>query len=661
MISFSKPEPAYAVRVLGPEGTLAKSLTGFEPRPEQLSMAHAVSECIKNNRKLAVEAGTGTGKSLAYLTAAVEMISQKKKKIIVSTYTINLQQQLINKDIPMLAEILDEPFRAVLAKGRSNYICLRRLQYALKKQRNLFDDISTEIINIDNWARQSEDGSLSDIPFVPSGKAWEAVNSEHGNCPGRNCRNFGKCFYRRARRELESADLIVSNHALLLSDLVLKETCPGILPDYEIIVFDEAHNLEHVAEGQLGISVSNLSLTYLLSNLFNQRTHKGILAFTSGANEAIERVKSCKKAAEVFFTQVQAWYEYAKKENHGTAHPNFVDDNITEPVRHLRLAVNQLSAKIEDEDHKLELMRYVDSCHSLEMQLKDFINQPRNDCVYWVERSGSRKKRIVLRSAPLDVGPDINRVLFDKYASVIMTSATLSCGGNSDKEGFEFFASRIGLKDYDSLRLGSPFDYQKQVKVYIEADIPVPGEDGFAERAVEAMKKYLLMSKGSAFVLFTSYYMMKDFAEKLGGWMQENRIELMVQGSGTDRATMLAEFKANHSSVLFGTDSFWQGVDVPGKSLTNVIIVRLPFAVPNHPLTRGRINIIRQNGGDPFVEYQLPTAIIRFKQGFGRLIRNKTDSGIVVVLDSRIVRKGYGRKFLQAIPKASVEIVTETD
>ena len=265
----------------------------------------------------------------------------------------------------------------------------------------------------------------------------------------------------------------------------------------------------------------------------------------------------------------------------------------------------------------------------------------------------------MLRSAPLDVGPYVKQCLFDKFESIITTSATLSCDGRDEKAGFEFFAGRIGLENFRAVKLGSPFDYQTQVTMYVEADLPDPNHEDFQHRAAEAVKKYLLKTDGRAFVLFTSYSMLKGMADKLTDWLTENKMELLCQGSGTDRTTLLDWFRSDNRSVLFGTDSFWQGVDVPGDALSNVIIVRLPFAVPNHPLIQGRIEQIKARGENPFFKFQLPTAIIKFKQGFGRLIRTKTDTGIVVVLDSRIIRKSYGKGFFAAIPDCKVEIAGE--
>jgi len=660
LISFREQGALGDRSVLGEGGLIARAFGGFEVRTEQLDMAKAVDSALRRPHHLAVEAGTGVGKSFAYLVPAIDYVGAKEGRVLVSTYTITLQQQLINKDIPFLAGILPTPFSAHLAKGRGNYLCMRRLEYAVSRRQGLFGEEASGLMRISRWSKKTADGSLSDLPFLPAPAVWDAVRSEHGNCRGRKCKYFDRCFYWRARQALEKADIIVANHALLFSDLVLKQQTPGILPAYRAVVIDEAHNIEHVAEDHFGIDISNFTITYLLAALYNTRTHRGLLAFGE-TDDARQLVRQCSESAKVFFAQVRAWYDHARAETGGRVHPAFVEDNITDPIRSLRLELAKLAKKTDDENDKLEFERYTDRCRTLETQLKDFLTQPEEENVYWVEVSGGRRQRTTLRSAPIDVGPHVKRCLFDEYASVVMTSATLSCDGRSEKEGFEFFAGRIGLEEFETLKLGSPFDYKRQVTLYIEADLPDPNHEDFQSLAVEAIKKYLLKSDGKAFVLFTSYTMLRGMAERLEDWLTENGMQLLVQGAGADRSVLLEEFKSDKRSVLFGTDSFWQGVDVPGEALSNVIILRLPFAVPNHPLIQGRIDKLRAEGENPFFKYQLPTAIIKFKQGFGRLIRNKTDTGIVAVLDSRIVRKSYGRQFLAAIPRCNIEIVSESD
>lgn len=616
-------------------------------------MAKAIRDSLKNHQHLAVEAGTGIGKSFAYLVCAIDAARQQKCKVLISTYTITLQEQLVNKDIPFLAKALGGCFHAALARGRNNFLCLRRLDFARRKQQGLLDASMDELLRLNAWASQSKEGIFTELDIIPSMQVLNAVKSEHGNCKGRKCGYFEKCFYWKNRRFLQTADVIVANHALLFSDLALRQENVSILPDYKFLIIDESHNIENVAQDHFGLDISQWRVNFLLHSLYNPTTKKGFLAGT-GHTQALELIKLCEKQAKKFFESVRKWYE--TKGSNGRISKNFVEDCLSDSLKRLRLAISAIAKQTDDEDEQFEILRFTDLFKALQDDLQSFLSCSKETDVYWVEVSEKNSRSAVtLRSAPINPGADIKKCLFDKIESVILTSATLCCGASD----FKFFAERIGLEKFEQLKLGSPFDYENQVTMYIEAEMPTPDSPAFLEAAAEKIKQYIKQTDGRAFVLFTSFQMLDAIADMLTGWLSGNGYELLVHGSAIDRTELLRRFKLDRKNVLFGTDSFWQGVDVPGQALSNVIIVKLPFAVPTHPLIEGRIEHLRSQGHNPFFEYQLPQAIIKFKQGFGRLIRSKTDSGIIVVLDSRIVRKNYGREFLSAIEKCRVKIVAD--
>ena len=386
-------------KIFSPDGLIAKSFGTFESRPQQLKMGIAVQDALRSKKHLAVEAGTGVGKSFAYLVPAIAAIHSGADKILVSTHTITLQEQLINKDLPFLAQALPHAFCAVLAKGRSNYLCHRRLEFAVRKKALIFDKSAGQLAAIHSWASQTKDGSLSDMDFVPHWSVWDMVNSEHGNCRGNTCPFLANCFYKRARKQLDGADIIVANHALMFSDLVLKEQNFSLLPDYELVIIDEAHNIEHVAEDHFGINISNWTIKLLLDGLYNPVTKKGILAYTK-AEDTIDLVIEIERVSKDFFKQVQSWYDDSAKESGGRCEKNFVDDPISEHLKKLRSQLAALANKTEDIDEKFEITRFVNKCADLLKDLENFLNQSRPEYVYWIESSKKSGQSISLRKRP---------------------------------------------------------------------------------------------------------------------------------------------------------------------------------------------------------------------------------------------------------------------
>ena len=474
--------------IFGAAGSISHCFAGYEDRLQQQQMARAVGDALKDHYHLAVEAGTGIGKSFAYLVCAIHAARQQKCKVLISTYTITLQEQLINKDIPFLANALGGCFSAALARGRNNFVCLRRLEFARRKQQGLFDAGTDELLHLGTWASQSKEGLFSELDFAPSMQILNAVKSEHGNCRGRKCEHFNKCFYWKSRRRLQTADIIVVNHALLFSDLILRRENASILPDYGFVIIDEAHNIENVAQEHFGLDISQWRVLSLLYGLFNPRTKKGLLVNT-GYTQAVELVKSCDEAAKRFFDSVQRWYK--TNGGNGRVRGKFVEDIITEPLKKLRLALAKLAKQSGDDDEQFELVRFADLLMALQADLQNFLACSDNASVYWIEVSDKSKRTAVsLRSAPINPAVHIKQCLFDKFQSVILTSATLCCENQPDKSGFEFFAERIGLEKFKPLKLGSPFDYQRQVTMYIEPDMPEPDDAAFIQAAAEKIKKY---------------------------------------------------------------------------------------------------------------------------------------------------------------------------
>ncbi|MCA9175476.1 MAG: DEAD/DEAH box helicase [Planctomycetales bacterium] len=636
--------------ILGASGRIAARLPNYEERPQQLEMAAAVHESLAQGEHLIVEAGTGVGKSFAYLVPAILAASEggDVKRVVISTHTISLQEQLMAKDIPLLNSVIPREFTAVLAKGRRNYVSLRRLGAAASRGDSLFpDDAEAEQLrDLVAWSQRTYDGSLSDVGFKPRAGVWDEVASDSANCLGKKCRHRDECFYFMARSRIHNAQIIVVNHALFFSDLALRRHEVSVLPNYDAVVFDEAHTLESVAGDHLGMGVTNGQVGYVLRKLFNDHANSGLLVHHH-LIEAQQATTACQIAADHFFDDLKRWHEQSA--NGRVMAPGVIGNQLTPMMKQLAEQLKLAAEGMKDASDKKDLNSAETRLTVLADEIEAWRTQQLEDAVYWLEVSRRRTgaESVKLAAAPIDVGPAMRSQLFDKVRSVIMTSATLSTG-----DSFDFFQSRIGLSGCRTVSVGSPFDYQRQAKLVLVRGMADPGSQRelFETQCAEMIKRYVLRTDGRAFVLFTSYQMMRTVAKRLQPWLIEHNYPLHSQADGTPRSAMLREFLRNPRSVLFGADSFWQGVDVQGDALRNVIITKLPFSVPDQPLLQARLDAIKEAGGNPFRDFQLPEAVIKMRQGFGRLIRSQDDEGIVVVLDPRMTTRPYGRAFIQALP-----------
>ncbi|RNC70665.1 MAG: helicase [Desulfuromonadales bacterium] len=689
--------------MFSPGGVLATNLPDYEFRNEQLRMAFAVTEAFNDDRVAVIEAGTGTGKSLAYLVPAVLWAIRNKERVVISTNTINLQEQLTKKDIPFLQKHGSLPFRAVLVKGRSNYLCLRKLA-GVKSEPSLFadDPAAGELEAIIAWSGTTSEGCRSDLSFIPKQETWDEVACEADQCGRVRCPFYTRCFFYGARRQAASADVLVVNHSLLMADVALRQEAgyrsTAILPPFERLILDEGHHLEDVATGHLSSQVSRQGLLKLAGRLQNPRKpQRGLLPQLSAhlsREVPVELDDLYRELAEqleeklIPRCQALATDIVRTMDTIGLALLTHLKASATASgERKLRITPALFGSKLwretDDEARELaadlngyvqELKQFFALCGRLPERVQEklaglvidlkgiagrlessagdllfFIAREGEVCRWFEVKRGAKGLTVKLCASPLDVASSLKRTLLDAFRTVVVTSATLAVG-----ERFDYLENRTGIGLLDRARviellLASPFDYEHQAFVGIPADLPEPTARGFDEALEVALHRGLAISDGHAFVLFTSYDLLARLHGRMAETLRRRGLTPLRQGE-INRHHLLARFKKEPNAVLFGTDSFWEGVDVQGKALELVVITRLPFRVPTEPILEARAEHVAATGGDPFMEYTVPQAVIKFKQGFGRLIRSREDRGAVLILDSRVLTKNYGRHFLRSLP-----------
>lgn len=728
--------------ILGPGGPVGTLLgASHETRPEQLRMAEAVASAMASRTHLVAEAGTGVGKSFAYLVPAI-LRCLEGDTVVIATHTIALQEQLVTKDIPLLmkamgleappadlepeetaddeatpiadpyediASLAEEaasaprppnpyPVRPILVKGRGNYMSMRRLRLASQRQERLFADPAARrsLHAIEDWAYETADGTLSTLPQLERPGVWDKVQSDSGNCMGRRCPTYKICFYQKARRRLESSNLLICNHALFFADLALRAQEVSILPQYQHVVLDEAHNVEDVASEHFGVKLAERRVDFLLASLHHPRTGRGQLSaieLSVGDRAPIDRamllVKKAQDVSRAFFDSL---VEYARtrraaeREAAGerpvpgsdntcrVREPAAVANVLTTAMRELAMSLKGLKALCRNEADAFELNATILRAEMIAADCEVLLSQSLPGYAYWIElgggiddddRVGQATLRVELACAPVEVAPILRERLFRQDFSVTLASATLATRTASEEEStesaetaFAHLMSRVGCEGARTFQTGSPFDYARQMEVYIPRTLGAERGRSHAQALASHILRHVEETRGGAFVLFTSFATLNAVASELAMPLSRLGFPMLAQGRDGSRTHILQRFREDERSVLLGAASFWQGVDVRGRNLRNVIITKLPFDPPDRPLTQARLELIEQRGGNAFMEDSLPRAIIKFKQGFGRLIRSKSDTGRVVVLDPRVLTARYGRLFLAALPPG-VRIIHE--
>lgn len=699
-----------ALKFIEVDGILSRALKGFEARPQQQMMMKDIIEAYNENQIALIEAGTGTGKSVAYLIPAILWAVKNGERTVISTHTIALQEQLIHKDIPQLIKATNLPIKAALVKGMNNYICLRKLHDAQAEMQLFPSDDSDELHKIDAWCKTMKEGSRSDLPIVPSASTWDKVGAESDACSHQKCPFFSSCYFFKAREQVEDAQLLVVNHSLLFADLVRRFENDNydeaaILPAYKRLILDEAHHLEDIATEHLASKLSRMDFLRTLSKLASEKQNKdhGRLPFL---RERIQQASSAVPSHEIqsIINRLTIDLPALRRNVNDQAFRLFdnFEDFIDQTTLSSEAITREQKLRIRNEHHvhdlwKQQLMpiaealvndlgrlleglraldKDIEECKKEKIQeqtksvridmlaiMKRLVAMKDMLCTFMAASEDTNRVRwieaqqlnvltnVQLIDAKLDIAKTLAEVLFSRFSTVILCSATMTTNRR-----FDFIRRRLGLtkellsqKSITEHYYESPFDYQQQALLAIPNDIPLPTHPDFAAEANEKIWQAIEASQGNAFVLFTSYAMLQSSYEALKERLQAKRYILFKQGD-EHRRVLLNKFSQTKRSVLFGTDSFWEGVDVAGDALRCVILVKLPFKSPGEPIIAARSEDILRRGGDPFLEYAVPNAIVKFKQGFGRLIRNKWDRGCIVCLDTRLLTKGYGHLFLNSLP-----------